>query len=295
MYESMATAVENFWEMYTIGFLKTSGRIVAILIAGKLLHALVSRLTRRILKPREGSKDYAIQLRRAQTLKPLLLEIERYVIYFLVAVTVLAQVGIDTGAILASVGVVGIALGFGAQNLVKDMIAGFFLLFDGLVAAGDIVKVDDNTVGAVEAVGLRNTQVRDFSGLLWIIPNGDLRQFGNFNRGWMRAVVPIQLAFEEDVEHAKATVLEVAEAWALENKDLVLEPPEVQGLMAIGDTSMGLRLVVKMKAMEQWAAERELRARIKHAFDGKGIEIPYPRRVVYEKPKNVVRPDRGVA
>lgn len=294
MYETIATALENFWETYTVGFLKTSGKIVAILILGKLLHSLVSRITRRILQPREGSKDYAAQLRRAQTLKPLLLEIERYTIYFLVAVTILAQVGIDTGAILASVGVVGIALGFGAQNLVKDMIAGFFLLFDGLVAAGDIVKIDDNTAGTVEAVGLRNTQVRDFSGLLWIIPNGDLRQFGNFNKGWMRAVVPIQLAFEEDVEYARATILQVAEGWVTENEEKVLEPPEVQGLMAIGDTSMGLRLVIKMKAMEQWAAERELRARIKKAFDEKGIEIPYPRRVVYEKPRES-RSARGAA
>lgn len=285
MYETIATALENFWETYTVGFLKTSGKIAAVLILGKLFHTLVSRITRRVLQPREGSKDYATQLRRAQTLKPLLLEIERYTIYFLVAVTILAQVGIDTGAILASVGVVGIAVGFGAQNLVKDMIAGFFLLFDGLVAAGDIVKIDDNTAGTVEAVGLRNTQVRDFSGLLWIIPNGDLRQFGNFNRGWMRAVVPIQLAFEEDVEYARATILEVAEGWCAENADKVLEPPEVQGLMAIGDTSMGLRLVIKLKAMEQWAAERELRVRIKRAFDEKGIEIPYPRRVIYEKPR----------
>lgn len=285
MYETIATALENFWETYTVGFLKTSGKIAAVLIFGKLFHSLVSRITRRVLQPREGAKDYATQLRRAQTLKPLLLEIERYTIYFLVAVTILAQVGIDTGAILASVGVVGIAVGFGAQNLVKDMIAGFFLLFDGLVAAGDIVKIDDNTAGTVEAVGLRNTQVRDFSGLLWIIPNGDLRQFGNFNRGWMRAVVPIQLAFEEDVEYARSTILEVAEGWCAENTEKVLEPPEVQGLMAIGDTSMGLRLVIKLKAMEQWAAERELRVRIKRAFDEKGIEIPYPRRVIYEKPK----------
>lgn len=294
MIETISTALENFWGTYTVGFLKTAGKIIAILLFGKLLHSLVTRITKRILQPREGSKDYAVQLRRAQTLKPLLLEIERYTIYFLVAVTILAQVGIDTGAILASVGVVGIALGFGAQNLVKDMIAGFFLLFDGLVAAGDIVKVDDNTSGTVEAVGIRNTQVRDFSGLLWIIPNGDLRQFGNFNRGWMRAVVPIQLAFEEDVEFARATVLEVAQAWVEENQDKVIEPPEVQGLMAIGDTSMGLRLVIKMKAMEQWAAERELRARIKRAFDQKGIEIPYPRRVVYEKPKEG-RSERGAA
>jgi len=286
MPESLGEVLASYWNLYAVRALQTLVTIVVVLVAAKVLQSVATRLTSRFLRPREGSKDYATQLRRSQTLLPLLLETERYVIYFLAVVTILAQFGIDTGAILASVGVVGIAVGFGAQNLVKDVISGFFLLFDGLIAVGDVVKIDADTAGAVEAVGLRNTQIRDFSGLLWIVPNGDLRQFGNFNRGWMRAVVPVDIAKESDVSRARQILLAVGEQWAKENPHLVIEPPEVHGLMALGETSMRLRLVIKVQPMQQWAAERELLARIKKAFDENGIEIPYPRRVIVQPAAN---------
>ncbi|WP_373045439.1 mechanosensitive ion channel family protein [Vulgatibacter sp.] len=287
MLESLGTVASEYWDLHGIRFLQAAVTIVAVLVGAKIVRSVGKRITERILKPREGSKDYAMQVRRAQTLGPLLLEVERYVIYFVAAVTILAQVGIDTGAILASVGVVGLALGFGAQNLVKDVISGFFLLFDGLVAVGDVVKVNNDTAGAVEAVGLRTTQLRDFSGLLWMVPNGDLRQFGNFNRGWTRAIVPIDIAYEADIRRARETMLEVAERWVAENQEKVLEAPEIQGLMTLAESSVGLRLVIKVKAMEHWGAERLLRERIKAAFDERGIEIPYPRRVLIEKKEGV--------
>jgi len=283
MFESLGVAAADYWDLYALRLLQGLFTIVVVLALAKVVRSLARRLTERILRPREGSRDYALQVRRAQTLLPLTLEVERYIVYFLAAATILAQMGIDTGAILASVGVVGLALGFGAQNLVKDVISGFFLLFDGLIAVGDVVKINDSTSGSVEAVGLRNTQVRDFSGLLWIVPNGDLRQFGNFNRGWTRAIVPVDIAKEADFQRACAAIREVAEAWCAENRDKVLEPPEVQALMALSDQSMQVRLVVKVKAMEHWAAERVLRARIKQALDERGIEMPYPRRVLIDR------------
>ena len=283
MFESLGVAAADYWDLYALRVVQAIVTIIAVLIGAKILRTVAMRITQRILKPREGARDYALQLRRAQTLLPLMLEVERYVIYFVAVATILAQLGIDTGALLASVGVVGIALGFGAQNLVKDVISGFFLLFDGLIAVGDVVKINDATAGAVEAVGLRNTQLRDFSGLLWIVPNGDLRQFGNFNRGWTRAIVLVDIAKEADVAAARAAIIDVAQGWIAENQEKVLEPPEVQGLMALSDQSMQLRLVVKVQAMQHWPAERELRARIKRALDERGIEIPYPRRVVIGK------------
>lgn len=258
--------------------------VAAVVIAARILRVVSRRITQGIFRPRPGAADHDVQVRRALTMLPLILEVERYVIYFVAAVTVLAQLGVDTGAILASVGVVGLAVGFGAQNLVKDVISGFFLLFDGLVAVGDVVKLHDGTGGAVEAVGLRNTQLRDYSGLLWIVPNGELRQFGNFNRGWTRALVEVGIAYEADVRRAMAAVLETAAAWAAENADKVLEPPEVQALMGLGPSEVSLRLVIKLRAMEHWVAERELRLRLKEAFDRAGVEIPYPRRVLIQKP-----------
>ena len=273
----------EYWTLYGLRALQTLLAVVVILVAAKVLRVLAARLTRRLLQPKEGVHNYELRLRRSQTLVPLALEVERYVIYFLVVVTILAQFGINTGALLASVGVVGLALGFGAQELVKDVISGFFLLFDGLVAVGDVVKLDDSTAGAVELVGLRTTHLRDFSGLLWVVPNGDIRKLGNFNRGWMRAVVPVNVAREADIEKVLATMLEVGRTWSAENEAIVLEPPEVNSILSLGENAMQVRLVIKVKPMTQWGAERELLRRIKVAFDREGIEVPYPRRVVINK------------
>lgn len=280
MLESIRAQLDEFWRLQAPKVLHSVVTILVILIVAGIIHKLVGRLTAWILRPRNGKRDPVTQQRRIQTLLPLLVEIERYVIYALVGVMILAHFGIDTAAILASVGVVGIALGFGAQNLVKDMIAGFFLLFDGIIAVGDIIRIDEKTVGTVEAVGLRNTQVRDFTGMLWMIPNGDLRQFGNLNRGWMRAVVLIDVAYEADVAQAMMLAREVGEAWAAANREKVLEPPDVNALMAMSHAAVTLRLVIKVKPGEQWAAERALRLMIKDAYRDAKIQIPYPRHVL---------------
>lgn len=280
--EKIVAFAAEYWQVYGLRIARSALAILLIVVLAKLAQALAARVTRRILTRHRAGRDRALAERRAQTLLPLLLEVERYTIYFLAFATILTQLGIDAAAIFASVGVAGIALGFGAQNLVKDVISGSFLLFDGLIAVGDVVKIDNDTAGSVEAVGLRNTQLRDFSGLLWIVPNGDIRRFGNFNRGWTRAIVPVELTWEADLPQAREAILEVARQWTEENPDLVLEPPEVQSLMTLGQTGLSLRLVIKVQAMAHWAAERTLRERIKLALDARGIEAPYPRRVVVE-------------
>ena len=279
MLESFRTSLVNLWDNHAEGAITSAFTVLGILGAAWLFHRLLGKLTAWLLRRRDGKRGGDSE-QRLQTLLPLLVEIERYVLYTLVAVAILAHFGVDAAAIFASVGVVGIALGFGAQNLVKDMIAGFFLLFDGIVAVGDVVRIDDRTTGTVEAVGLRNTQLRDFSGLLWMIPNGDLRQFGNMNRGWMRAVVIIELAYDTDVPKAMALAREVGESWAAANAEKVLEPPEVQALLAMTGAAITLRLVIKVKAGEQWPAERALRLMIKDAYAAAGIEAPYPRQVI---------------
>lgn len=268
------------WALNALGMLLT---IALILGATRLLQSALARATRRLLRPRQGAKDFHQQERRAQTLLPLLLEAQRYILYFVAGVTILAQNGIDTGAILASVGVLGIAVGFGAQNLVKDVIGGFFLLFDGLIGVGDIIRLDEKIAGTVEVVGLRNTHIREFSGLLWVVPNDELRRFGNFNRGWMRAVVEVSLSHEADLQEAMTILQEVGDGWAAEFPEKVIEAPEVNALLSIGQTSMSLRLVIKLQPLEQWAAERELRRRIMERFDERGIELPWPRHVLIER------------
>ncbi|AKU91269.1 mechanosensitive ion channel family protein [Vulgatibacter incomptus] len=285
MFESLRAYATEAWDLHAVRFAFSFLSIVGILAGAKVIQSILARLTAWALRPRSGKWDLAAAQRRAQTLLPLLVEIERYLLYTAVAVAILARFGIDTAAIFASVGVVGVALGFGAQNLVKDMIAGFFLLFDGLVAVGDVIKIDDKTTGTVEAVGLRNTQVRDFSGLLWMIPNGDLRQFGNLNRGWMRAVVILEVAYEADVPKAMELARQAGETWAAANPEKVIEPPEVHALLGMAQASLSLRLVMKVKPNEQWPAERALRLMVKDRFVAEGIELPYPRHVLLDGPK----------
>lgn len=194
----------------------------------------------------------------------------------------LSQLGLNVGALLASAGVLGLAVGFGAQSLVKDVISGFFIILDGSIAEGDIVEVDCRT-GVVESVGLRTTQIRALDGQLWYIQNGEIRAVGNHSREWARVLMEVGLAYEADVAEGMRVLQSVGERYAEEHPEVVLEPPEVQGALSLADSSVGVRLVVKVVASEKWGADRELRLRCKAAFDESGIEIPFPRRVVYHR------------
>jgi small conductance mechanosensitive channel len=272
----------DYWNANVGQFVSIIITIVLVLIAAQIARIIVKSLTIRTLRLSERGTEDEIARRhiRVETLKPLILSVERYTIHFVTVVIILKEFGVDTSAILASAGVLGLAVGFGAQSLVKDVISGFFLIFDGLIQVNDIITIDANT-GVVERIDLRNTQIREFNGRLWTIPNGDLRTFGNFSRGWTRAIANVGMAYEQTIEEGMQALKEVAEKWAKENPDLVVEPPEVQGVMGLDDSSVGLRIVAMVKAPNHWMVERDLRRMIKDHFDAKGVEIPFPRRVVY--------------
>jgi moderate conductance mechanosensitive channel len=219
---------------------------------------------------------------KGKTIAPLLKNLLKYCTIFVAGVLVLRVLGVDPTPIIAGAGVVGLAVGFGAQTLVKDVISGFFLLFEGLIAVGDVISFG-NSAGLVEEVGLRVTKYRTFAGELWVIPNGEIRAFGNSNRQWMRAVVVVGVAYEQDVSKAMRVLDEVGKAWAEERRDIVLETPQVQGILSFDESSITLRLAIKVKPSQQGTAEWELRRRIKEAFDREGVEIPFPRRVLYTR------------
>jgi len=221
---------------------------------------------------------------KGRTIAPLLKSLLKYSTIFVSAVLVLRAMGIDPTPIIAGAGVIGLAVGFGAQTLVKDVISGFFLLFEGVIAVGDAITFG-NSSGVVEEVGLRVTKYRTFTGELWVIPNGEIRAFGNFNRQWMRAVVPVSVAYEQDVGKAMRILEEVGKTWAAENRDIVLEAPAAQGIISFDDSAVTLRLVAKVRPLQHGGAELELRRRIKEAFDREGIEIPFPRRVFISRPE----------
>ena len=185
-------------------------------------------------------------------------------------------------------------MGFGAQSLVKDVIRGFFLILDDVIRVGDVAQVNGAT-GVIEEVGLRMTRVRSFNGQLWSVPNGTINEVGNFTRGWARAVVEVGVAYEQDVGQGMKVLQAVGDAWAAEHADLVLEPPEAQGVMGLDASDVGLRLVIKVQAGQQWAVERTLRAQVKAAFDAQGVEIPFPRQVLYHRQEPDQQPVLGVA
>ena len=254
--------------------------IIIIFVVAKIALSVINKLIEKSLTPLKKFKNYKKKISRAKTLIPLLQSISKYVIYFITGVMVLRELGVDTTAVIASAGVVGLAIGFGAQSLVKDVISGALLLFEGTISVGDSVNVGEHS-GTVEVVGLRNIHLRKFSGELRVIPYGEVNSFGNFNRGYMRAIVKVGVAYEQDVEKGMKILEEIANKWAEENKDIVLEPPIVQGVLSLGSSDVTLRVATKVKPMTHWGAERELKRRIKDTFDKKGIEIPFPRQVVY--------------
>ena len=226
-------------------------------------------LVERLLRPLEGASDYPAKVQRARTLEPLMTSVIRYVLAFVAVVIVLREVGVDVQALLVSAGVLGLAIGLGAQTLIKDVITGFFILFEGLIGVGDVIEVGGHT-GTVESIGLRVTKLRLLNGAQRVIPNGEITQFVNHNKGWGRAVIDVNVGYKTDVEAAVATLERIAAEWAAQT-GRALEPPQVEGIVRFGDTGYGLRLTVKVDPTQRAAAEGELRRRILHAFGREGI------------------------
>ena len=252
---------------------------VAVLIV--LGAVVVARIARRAVAATIAARS---DDRRAATLAPAVQSLVRTLLLGAGIITALHQLGVNVTTVLAGAGVLGLAVGFGAQTLVRDVISGFFLIVDGVVEAGDHISFNAVS-GIVEEVGLRMTQIRSYDGRLWYVPNGELKIVGNYNRAWARAVVNVPVAYEQDIGVALELIQEVGDAWATEHEELVLEPPEAQGVMNLGASDVGIRLVVKVVAMEHWAVERELTRRIKQALDARGLDLPVPRQVVYHRNK----------
>ena len=271
-------------------------RIAIIIGLAALLLALVRRGTARWIASVEGLPSTHPKRQRAVTLGTLLRSVAGYAVWGVAGIMVLSEVGLDIGALLATAGVAGLAIGFGAQTLVKDVISGVFLLFDDLLHVGDLVTIGGHT-GTVEEIGVRLIKLRKFDGELVMIPAGEVRTFGNKSVDWARAVVPVGLSYNQDVDAIIPVIEEVVNAWADENADILLEEaPQVQGLMDFGDSSVTARVSVRVVPGEQYAAERELRTRLKRVFDERGIDIPFPQRTMHiiertEPPPRTPAPD----
>ncbi|WP_084152146.1 mechanosensitive ion channel family protein [Nocardioides halotolerans] len=224
------------------------------------------------------------RVQRAKTMGDLLKSVITGVLVAIFGTMILSQVGVDIAPIIASAGIIGIALGFGAQSLVKDFLSGVFMIFEDQFGVGDVVDVGE-AAGTVEAVSLRVTRLRDLDGTVWYVPNGEILRVGNKSQNWSRAVVDVGVGYDEDLARARRVLSEVAhDLWEDDDyRSVIIEEPEVTGVEALAPDAITLRVLVKTAPMEQWAIARELRQRIKARFDHEGIEIPFPQRVVWHR------------
>lgn len=221
---------------------------------------------------------------RTRTLGAVLRSIASITIYGMAVMMALGEFDVNLGPLLAGAGIVGVAIGFGSQTLVKDFLSGVFMLVEDQYGVGDVVDVGD-TAGVVEEVKLRSTQIRDINGTLWHIPNGSIRRVANMSQDWGRAVLDVEVSYETDIAAATTVIKEVADGvW---NDQLpsatIIEEPAILGIQSFGESSISIRLMAKTEPGEHWAVARELRGRLKAALDDAGIEIPFPQRTVWVK------------
>ncbi len=221
---------------------------------------------------------------RAKTLGVLFKSIASAVIGVVTIMMLLGEFDINLGPLIAGAGIVGVAIGFGSQALVGDLLSGIFMLIEDQYGVGDVIDAGDAT-GTVESVGLRTTRIRDVRGTLWHIPNGEIRRVGNMSQVWARAILDIDVAYDTDLDLAMETIKTVAdELWEEQLEEAtIVEEPVISGVQNFGADAVTIRLSVRTEPSEQWSTGRVLRKRIKEAFDEAGIEIPFPQRTVWLK------------
>ncbi len=273
--------------------------IVGTFVVIRLLRRWVPRSVDRFIEQREQDEANLDQIRgsevnhlqrelqrerarqRARTLASVVVSVLAGVLWFVGFLLILGEVEIELAPLLAGAGVAGIAIGFGAQTLIRDLLAGFFIILEDQYAVGDIVDLE-HAVGSVERVTLRFTRLRDYEGKVWFIPNGEVRRVGNLSKLWSKAVLDVGIAYEDDIERATAAM--VAAANDVREANLphatIIDEPEVLGVEQLGANSVVLRMVVSTEPGEQFAVARAVRARVKARFDSEGIEIPFTQSVV---------------
>jgi small-conductance mechanosensitive channel len=265
-------------------WLLTNGtRVVAIVVGAFIsiwiIRIFVHKSKRKIGDPNRVGVERA---KRTETLARIVETTLRVVILIAALLMVLKQVGIEIGPLLAGAGIVGLAVGFGAQSLVKDVIGGFFILLENHMNVGDIVEIA-GSAGVVESINLRVTVLRDLEGKVHVVPNGEIGVVMNMSKEYSQALVEIGVAYKENVDEVIAVLNQVAEGMRNDDAfgEYILDPLEVLGLDSFGDSSVNIKVRLRTQPAKQWAVAREFRRRVKKVFDEKGIEIPFPHCTLY--------------
>ncbi|GEN34679.1 MULTISPECIES: mechanosensitive ion channel family protein [Aneurinibacillus] len=265
-----------------IAFGKVSLKIVVMLIVAKIIVTVASAAINRLFQERESAGGKLDRLRmdtrRSQTMRTLLNNIVKYTIYFIAFLNIFTFLGYDPKPLLASAGVLGLAVGFGAQNLVRDVITGFFIIFEDQFAVGDVITVN-NVTGTVQEIGLRVTRIKIWTGEVYIVPNGNITEVTNLSVANSIAVVDVSVSLREDINEVVRILEEAAPRWEEEYEQIVATPT-VLGVERFGTSDVVIRIIAECQPLQHFPVMRGLRADIKRMFDERGIEIPYPHMVM---------------
>jgi len=251
-------------------------KAITVLIGAKILIAFINRLINKIIKL---SPKFRFDDKKSVTLTSVLKSFTKYLIYIIAGISVLNIINFPTQSIIAAAGLGGIAIGFGAQSLVKDVVSGFFILFEDQYSVGDYITIQGMT-GVVEDIELRITKLRGTAGELHIIPNGEIKTVTNQSRGNALAIIDMPIAFENEVEYAMEIMDKVANEYYEKHMDIVVEKPQVLGVVKVNETNAVLRLTIGTYPLKHWLVERNLRMEIKKAFDRENIKMPYSKIVL---------------
>lgn len=261
---------------------QTTVRITMILLLAWLVAGLLRRAIRILRKRIESRIDDREALKRAETLSRVFRHIVTVVVSLVAGMTILSELGVSLAPILGAAGIAGVAIGFGAQSLVKDFFSGFFILFEDQIRTGDVVRIANHS-GLVEEITLRHTRLRDYDGNVHYVPNGMIDSVVNMSRGFAQAVMDIGVAYRENVDEVYAVLRETARQLRADAAfgPRILDDLEIAGVDKWDNSAVVIRCRFKVIALEQWAVRREFLRRLKAAFDAAGIEIPYPHLTVY--------------
>ena len=260
----------------------TGLRVIGALVVASIAYYALEAVLRRVERSAEKDGVITLQEQRTRTLVSLLRSVGRVVIWVVTLFMVLGALGLQLAPLLAGAGVVGLAVSFGAQSLVKDVISGLFILIENQFGVGDVVRLE-GVSGAVERMTLRVVVLRDVHGVVHIVPNGEIKKVSNLTRGWSRVVLDVAVAYKEDPDRVMDVMRdEGRKLWEDPQwRPLILEQAEVPGIESFGESGVSIRMLVKTLPLKQWDVARELRRRLKHRFSDEKIEIPFPSQTVY--------------
>ncbi|HYE11870.1 MAG TPA: mechanosensitive ion channel family protein, partial [Patescibacteria group bacterium] len=280
--ESIKSAIQGLFEidsMLLSYYVMMVIKAVVVIVIGRISISLFNRIIVNFFKL---YPKFKVDEKKSTTLAGILKSIVKYTVYIIMIISVLNVFEIPTAPLLATAGLGGLAIGFGAQSLVRDVFTGFFILFEDQYGVGDYVTIGSMT-GTVEDIGLRITKIRSFNGDLHIIPNGEVKTVTNQSRGNSLALIDIGVSYTADMQKAINVLKELTEAYYKSKPEGMLKPPEVLGIVKFNEAEAVIRTIVQTKPLLHWEMERDLRKLMLDAFKEQDIEIPYPRKFIIDK------------